>query len=98
MNRLGNWVLAALILGRFSIGMAATTWYVNELTGIDRNSCRSATAACRTIGHAISLAASGDSVRVAAGTYAEHLTIGISLELIGASASTTIIEVRGRTE
>ena len=92
MIRLGNWILAALILGRFSTGMAATTWYVNELTGIDRNSCRSATAACRTIGHAISLAASGDSVRVAAGTYAEHLTIGISLELIGAGASTTIID------
>ena len=92
MNRLGSWILAALILGRFSTGMAATTWYVNELTGIDRNSCRSATAACRTIGHAISLAASGDSVRVAAGTYAEHLTIGISLELIGAGASTTIID------
>jgi hypothetical protein len=48
MNRLGNWILAALILGRFSTGMAATTWYVNWLTGIDSNNCRSATAACRT--------------------------------------------------
>jgi len=92
MNRLGNWILAALILGRFSTGMASTTWYVNGLTGIDRNSCRSATAACRTIGEAISRAVSGDSVRVTAGTYAEHLTIGVSLELIGASASTTIID------
>jgi hypothetical protein len=92
MNRFGNWILAALILGRFSTGMAATTWYVNWLTGIDSNNCRSATAACRTIGQAISRAVSGDSVRVAAGTYAEHLTIGISLELIGASASTTIID------
>jgi hypothetical protein len=92
MNRLGNWILAALILGRFSTGTAAITWYVNELTGIDSNNCRSATAACRTIGQAISRAASGDSVRVAAGTYAEHLTIGISLELIGAGASTTIID------
>jgi hypothetical protein len=92
VNRFGNWILAALILARSSIGMAAATWYVNDLTGVDRNSCRSATAACRTIGHAISLAASGDSVRVAAGIYAEHLTIGISLELIGANASTTIID------
>jgi hypothetical protein len=92
MNRLGNWILAALILGRFSTGLAATTWYVNWLTGIDSNNCRSATAACRTIGQAISRAVSGDSVRVAAGTYAEHLTIGVSLELIGAGASTTIID------
>ena len=95
MNRIGIWTLAVLILSRMSIGAAATIWYVNGLTGNDSNNCRSATAACRTIGRAISLAASGDSVRIAAATYAEHLAIGTSLELIGAGASTTIIDGTG---
>jgi len=95
MNRIAIWILAVLILSRVSIGAAATTWYVNGLTGSDSNNCGSATAACRTIGHAISLAASGDSVRIAAATYAEHLTIGTNLELIGAAASSTIIDGTG---
>ena len=95
MNRIGNWTLAVLILSRVSIGAAATTWYVNGLTGSDSNNCRSATAACKTIGRAISLAASADSVRIAAATYDEHLTIGTSLELIGAAASSTIIDGTG---
>jgi hypothetical protein len=51
--------------------------------------------ACRTIGHAISLAASGDSIMVAAATYRENLTIGISLNVIGSGASTTIIDGGG---
>ena len=85
-------LLAVLMLVRAAVAVSGTTWYVNGLTGSDTKSCRSATAACRTIGHAISLAASGDSVRIAAATYAEHLAIGTSLELIGAAASSTIID------
>jgi hypothetical protein len=88
-------VTTALLLTQAPAALAATTWYVNGLTGSDTNNCRSATTACRTIGHAISLAASGDAVRVAAATYAEHLTIGSSLELIGAAASSTIIDGTG---
>jgi hypothetical protein len=67
------------------------------LTGNDNNGCRSATAACKTIGHAIALAGSGDSIMVAAATYAEHLSIAVSLNLIGASASSTIIDGGGAT-
>jgi hypothetical protein len=70
----------------------ATTWYVKGVSGSDSNNCTSATTACKTIGHAISLAASGDSIKVAAATYPEHLTIGISLTVLGASASTTVID------
>jgi hypothetical protein len=51
----------------------------------------SPTTACKTIGHAISLASSGDSIMVAAATYNESFTISVSLKVIGASASTTII-------
>ena len=87
--------LAALMLLRAAVAMSDTTWYVNGLTGSDSNNCRTPTAACHTIGHAISLAASGDSVMVAAATYAEHLSIAVSLNLIGASASSTIIDGGG---
>src|SRR5579885_3235568 len=73
----------------------AATWYVNGRTGRDSNNCTSATTACRTIGHAISLASSGDSISVAAGTYTENLTINVNLKLIGAHPATTIIDGGG---
>jgi hypothetical protein len=74
----------------------ATTWYVNGVNGSDNNNCLSSTTACKTIGHAISHASSGDSIKVAAATYTENLTIGISLSVAGSSASTTIIDGGGK--
>jgi hypothetical protein len=84
--------LAALMLARAAVAMASTTWYVDGVNGSDGGSCNSPDTACKTIGHAISLAASGDSVIVAAATYAEHLTIGVSLNLSGAGVGKTIID------
>jgi hypothetical protein len=75
----------------------ARTWYVNGVTGSNGNNCLASTAACKTLGHAISLASSGDSVRVAAATYAEHLTIPVNLTIIGANARTTIIDAKSRS-
>lgn len=75
--------------------MASTTWYVNGSTGSNSNNCKSPSTACRTIGHAISLAASGDAVMVASGTYKENLWIGISLTITGAGAQTTVIDGKG---
>src|SRR5215468_5047198 len=74
---------------------SATTWYVNGVSGSNSNTCTSPTTACKTIKHAISLAASGDSIIVAAATYTENLTIGISLKVIGSGAATTIIDGGG---
>jgi hypothetical protein len=71
--------------------VANTAWYVNGVHGSDGNNCKSPSTACKTIGHAISLASSGDSVLVAAATYRERLSIGISLTIDGSGASTTII-------
>jgi len=61
----------------------------------DGNNCKSPTTACKTIGHAIALASSGDSIMVAAATYGENLTIEVSLNVLGAGASTTIVDGGG---
>jgi hypothetical protein len=71
--------------------LAASTWYVNGVSGSDTNTCTSSTAACKTIGHAIALASSGDTITIAAATYTENLTISTSLTIDGADATTTII-------
>lgn len=73
----------------------AATWYVSGRKGRDSNDCKSANAACRTIGHAISLAAPGDSIVIAAGIYPENLTINFNLNLSGAGAARTIIDGGG---
>lgn len=90
-------MLLIAVLVRCSPALAGTVWYVNGVSGSDNNNCLSASMACRTIGHAISLALSGDSVMVAAATYTENLGIGVSLNVIGAGASTTIIDGGGVT-
>jgi hypothetical protein len=51
----------------------ASTWYVDGVNGDDTNDCKSRTTACATIGHAMSLSASGDSVMIAAATAGCHL-------------------------
>jgi len=87
--------LLALVLAVTSTAFASTTWYVNGVTGSDSDNCMSPTTACKTIGHAISLTASGDTVEVSATTYQENLTIAHSLTITGAGASTTIIDGGG---
>jgi hypothetical protein len=82
----------ALFVAVAPTSLASTTWYVNGANGNDSNDCKSPTTACKTIVHAISLAASGDSILVASATYPENLTIGISLNVIGSGSNTTIID------
>src|SRR5262249_35261343 len=82
----------ALFLLLAQAAMGSTTWYVNGVSGSDGNDCKSLTTPCKTIGHAISLASSGDSIKVAAAMYSENLTVGISLKILGAGATTTVID------
>jgi len=89
---LASFLFAAVLVALTSTAIASTTWYVNGASGSNSNACTSLTAACKTVGQAISLAASGDSIRVAAATYPEHLTISISLNVLGSGAKTTILE------
>ena len=88
-------LLLTLCLALAPTAMASNTWYVDGVNGSDTNDCKSLANACATIGHAISLASSGDSVIVAATTYMENLTINISLQLTGSGAPTTIIDGGG---
>jgi len=61
-------VVALMLFAAVPTALASTTWYVNGVTGRDSNNCKSSTTACKTIGHAIFRAASGDSIMVAAAT------------------------------
>ena len=85
----------ALFVALAPTALASNTWYVNGVNGSDVNNCQSALTACKTIGHAISLASAGGSIIVAPAKYSENLTIGISLNLIGSSAGATIIDGGG---
>jgi len=67
------------------------TWYVDGVHGDNGNNCKTKSTACATIGHAISLAASGDAIQIAAATYPENLSIPFNLTLNGAKAATTIV-------
>ena len=60
-------VLGALIM--LSSPALAGTWYVDGVKGDDGNNCKTKATACATIGHAISLASSGDTIQIAAATY-----------------------------
>ena len=88
-------LFAAVFLALGSTALATTTWYVNGVSGSDRNACLSSTTACKTVSHAVSLAPSGDTIRVAAAIYTESFTLGKSLNILGAGASTTFIDGGG---
>jgi hypothetical protein len=88
--------LAALLLGlvTLSIGWrtsyAAGPWYVAP-GGADANDCLSPATACATIGAAIGKASAGDTINIAAGSYAESLTIAKSVTLAASDPATTRI-------
>jgi len=92
---LASFRFAVVLAALSSTAVASTTWYVNGVSGSNSNACTSAITACKTIGHAISLGVSGDSIKVAPATYKERLTIGISLKILGSNAKTTILDGSG---
>jgi hypothetical protein len=61
--------------------------------GVDIGNC--VTVACRTITYAIGQAADGDTISVAAGTYAEHdIAVNKSLTISGAGAASTTVDAQ----
>ncbi len=78
-RRLSLLIVVSALCGA-SPAAAATTRYVSTL-GVDTGSCE--LAPCRTIGYAIAHASPGDTIKVAAGTYPESITIDKQLTLDG---------------
>ena len=76
--------------------VSAVTFFV-ATTGNDSNDCLSSGSACLTINAAISKAINGDTVSVAAGTYAETVSIDKALTLQGVGATSIIQASSGHT-
>jgi PKD repeat protein len=83
----GLWMLFGLTRPAAADG----PWYVDAATGDDGNDCLSPASACATVGAAVDLAVSGDTIYIAAGTYSETITLIQSAELIGAGADQTVL-------
>jgi hypothetical protein len=61
-NRYHKLLMTVLFLALVTTILASTRWYVDGSNGNDINSCTSSPSAYATIGRAISLASSGDSI------------------------------------
>jgi hypothetical protein len=79
-------VATSSILLSASAAYAATTLYVSSTTGADSPTCGSSSDPCRSIGQAVANASPGDTIQVAAGSYAETVVVDKSLTLDGAQA------------
>ena len=82
--------LLVLFLAIVPNALASSSWYVDGVHGNDNNDCKSFQHPCKTIGHAITLASSGDSIFVAGATYKENLAISFNLNVTGASSSAAV--------
>ncbi|MGL4233335.1 MAG: hypothetical protein ACRCWJ_18350, partial [Casimicrobium sp.] len=89
---LNRTALALLVTSGLLASAGAATLYVAP-SGSNAGNCQTVGTPCQTIAYALTqAAASGDTINIAAGTYAEELTINKSVLLQGASAATTIIK------
>jgi len=71
---------------------AGTTWYVNSgPSGNDDHSCRTEQKPCKTIHGALRKASDGDTIDIAAGTYAGGFTVDKSVSFRGAGAGQTVV-------
>ena len=87
---LGLAVGTVLVLSQVPTARAAGPWYVSH-SG-DNTTCLSWAHACTTIDEALNKASSGDTIHVGAGTYVENIYIGKDITLLGAGASSTLID------
>ena len=76
-------ILILAILGAVAAPCFATTWYVQTNGDDTANTGSSWTNAKKTVGKAITLSISGDSIYVAAGTYNERITLQPGVKIYG---------------
>ncbi len=70
----------------------SVTWYVDAAASVG-GSGLSASSAFPSISEAVAVAASGDTIRIAAGVYAENVVVeGKSLTIVGAGRDATVID------
>jgi parallel beta helix pectate lyase-like protein/uncharacterized protein DUF1565 len=81
-----TWALASGV----AVHAASSTRYV-ATTGTDNATCDSSNP-CRTVQNAVNIAAPGDTIRIAAGTYTEQVTVPKSLNFIGAGIDQSVIK------
>ncbi len=97
LGRLAGLALTAAISASLALAGAAAAatghLYVSASTGNDAWPC-SQSAPCRTIGHAIDVAAPGSAIVVEAGTYAEQVNVTKRLAISGHDA---VIDASGQT-
>jgi len=78
------------------VKISSSIFYVNALTGADTNNGIDTATPFKTIYKALSVAASGGKIYIAAGTYSESVVITKNdISLIGADSSATIIDPPG---
>jgi hypothetical protein len=90
-----TWAAVLTLFARVPTAMGSSTWYVDGVNGSDSNDCKSRQTACQTIGYAVGLASSDDSVLLARAIYTENLTINFNLRLAGSGATRSIIDGGG---
>ena len=74
-----------------TVNPVAVTWYVDASIGSDLNDCLNAVTPCLTLGGAIGKAANGDTISVAAGSYAmTSLVVDKDLSIVGAGTTTVL--------
>lgn len=72
----------------------ATDRYVTP-TGTDSGGCTNPSNPCRTINYAFDQTDSGDTIHIAAGEYIENVSLFHAVNLVGAGATTTILNGNG---
>src|SRR5437868_9879647 len=96
-----RYLAAAVIILAAAHAAAATPYYVNASTGNDTTGNGTVGTPWKTIKKGMAVATSGDIIYVAAGTYDTTngetfpITVKSGVQLIGAGATTTIIDANG---